>query len=382
MTDQPAAIDPEITAQSQASSTQLGDMLSLTRECPFCLSEISSNSLKCKYCCEWVTAARTTSSADAAELHERRLAEALEARVERHLVKRYSWIALIVAALTGGTATLLVKSTVDGMLADARESLAGAEALQARSLKTLDAIDAALNRMTILETKQATLAKSVADSEQRLRDVQTNSASLRRDQFFTSAEILKLTGDLDKRLSALASVVKSAAPSAARTTNIALAESSNRAAVAAALDRAENRQYPITVTPFANAQSVVNLLVKLGYSAALYDEADDDIDLSASGLVWIGRSVPFDVAINVLRAARQQLPDLRYIAITGENQMKDIGEWDKKIHLGASTKWAAEQGLAPFTDSEFDQLLKTTNTEEFRRLVRQHYGPPTETSGK
>src|SRR5438270_6373757 len=112
-------------------------------ECPNCREEVKDGARKCPHCNEWLIppSADDTgkiSEKDRVELAERRAAENVQTYVEKALIKRYAVMGLIVAALTGGTITVVVKSNVDSALLGTQQKLAAAEALQQRNLRTLD----------------------------------------------------------------------------------------------------------------------------------------------------------------------------------------------------------------------------------------------------
>jgi DNA repair exonuclease SbcCD ATPase subunit len=218
--------------------------------CPFCQQDISLEARKCPHCHEWVAQTPRTAELrdverDLNELAERRVSDAVRTNVEKELVRRYSWIGLIVAALTGGTIALLVNSA----LLDTRQNLAAAEALQERSVKSLDELDKSLHRMKQLEGKLRELSNQASGTESKFQELQVLSVSLRRDQYSSSSDILQVARGLESRVDALTSVVQELSLTPAQRAQLQQrgpATLPTNAILADVLQRAKSRLYQIS----------------------------------------------------------------------------------------------------------------------------------------
>jgi len=353
--------------------------------CRFCKSTISDDALKCGQCCEWLIAtpgsANSTPTADdRRELEERRVTEGVQARVERELLRRYSWVGLVVAALTGGTITLLVKASVDDALKSTRMNVAAAEALQARSSKSLDALDTALSRMKTLEDKQRELTTQALEAQKTLRELQTMDATLRHDQYLSAADVLKITEKLDERINVLNTDLHGLAQAHGATMNQpahTAPTTPSGPSIKIALERATKRQYPISISRLPRSEQLVAVLTEQGYSASIYDEpgvAKGTIDRPEDDeAVWIGRDVPYQVAIDTLRTAIQYMPLLQYFYINGDRD-RNLEATSKEIYFGGLTATAREWGTRPFTRQEISELLsRSTTQQEFHARIRSGY---------
>jgi len=335
--------------------------------CPFCRTTIDEQARKCPNCWEWLGPAPSveTDSKDRQELAERRMTDSVESRIEKNLLKRYSWIGLVVAALTGGTITLLVHSSVEETLRGTRTNLAAAEALQARSNKSLDALDESLQRLKLFETRLASLSAQAANTEQKYTQLAALSDSMRRGQYNLSTDILKITAELDRKIKALTKEAKPAMVAAA-------APVSDQTLITAALVRAAKRQYVVQITPMPSAPNLINALLAQGYSASEY-ATGGPLEPESNQAIWLGKDVSFVVAIEVIRIGLEHFPSLSFVAVYGEHPELQSTDVDKVIYLGGSTERAKRQKLTPFSAEELTLLLNSKTHDEFRAQIRAHY---------
>jgi hypothetical protein len=257
-------------------------------------------------------------------------------------------------------------------------NLAAAEALQTRSNKSLDALDTSLGRMKTLEEKQRAIAGQTADAENKLRDLQAADATLRRDQFVSAADVLKISEKLDERMNAIDASVQDLArgqkPSQVSATQVAAAKPS-APSIQVALQRATKRQYSIEVSRLPNIEALVTALTQQGYSASIYDSPLNDTNkidkVQQDEAVWVGSDVPFNVVIDILRVALAYLPSLKYVYINGD---RGEGRDDpREVYIGGATATAKEYGLSPFSSAEFTELLSSSREQDFRSRIRTHY---------
>jgi hypothetical protein len=82
-------------------------------------------------------------------LERRRLAEYVQESAEKALVRRYSWLGLIVATVTGGLVVLVVQNT----LLEARSELKLAEKMRSRAQSAMEDMAAAQERLSELKIR-------------------------------------------------------------------------------------------------------------------------------------------------------------------------------------------------------------------------------------
>ena len=141
---------------------------------------------------------------DALELQRRRLLEDIRESVEKQLIRRYSWIGVVVAAVAG----LLVTLTVRDLLSDARVQLAAARQVQEDTTKRL--LDATQASTELSATTEASIKKFEAvktSVERRLQEVISQATSLRTSLAKESTSTLKISADLNTELKRLSKAV-------------------------------------------------------------------------------------------------------------------------------------------------------------------------------
>lgn len=349
-------------------------------ECPNCREEVKEGARKCPHCHEWLIPPPTDGKEemqadDRIELAERRAAENVRAYVEKDLIKRYMGIGLIVAALTGGTITIFVKSNVDSALLGTHQRLAATEALQQRNLKTLDDFDKAMLRMNELNKNLVDLTTSASDTEKKFKELQKSADSLRRDQFASSKDVLDVAERLDEKISTLASVVRGFELDSAVIQRVDTLIK-NPSTIPQVLARAEKRQYPIQLSNIPNASHIVEALSNGGYNASIFKSFDSEIKIPKNyQLIWISKNVPYDVAIDVIKTSLKFYPELNYIHIDGDFDF-ELEDKDAKLFLGATTERAESLGLKKVPSDFFPSLFSVKSQKAFHDLIRSTYGKP------
>ena len=213
------------------------------------------------------------------ELAERRAAEVVQSRVEKALISRYAWIGLLVAALTGGTVTLLVNSA----LVDTRADLAVAEALRDRSLSILDRLEHSLESIHHLE-------ESIGELTAEAQNLRSTATLLRQDQTSSEEEVLGVSEKIQERLDVLESVVQELNLSAGSRRKLA---DVTRKVVRPARKRVEKRRYRVHVINMPTAKNLKEALTRAGFSAAIYGAAARQKRPADQQTVVVGREVPF-----------------------------------------------------------------------------------------
>src|SRR5258708_15578825 len=115
--------------------------------------------------------------------------------------------------------------------------------------------------------------------------------------------------------------------------------------------------YPILVNRLSKADQLVNQLRAMGYAASLYDEESPDEEEysgeedysdehehlgprgpEGSAAIWLGAKVPPEYAVEIIRAARDNWPFLKYVHLSTDSN--DPDEMHHQVFLGGATSSA------------------------------------------
>jgi methyl-accepting chemotaxis protein len=144
------------------------------KQCPYCVQEIADKARKCHYCGEWIDEGikeKGPRNELVDSLYKKQVADELRDGVEKSLKKKYAWLGLLVFVLSGGGITLLVNNILSG----AQTNVAVAEALQKRSIKTLDELDKSIKKIDQFTTSIERIEKRAQALENRYSAVENFS---------------------------------------------------------------------------------------------------------------------------------------------------------------------------------------------------------------
>lgn len=135
--------------------------------------------------------------------------------------------------------------------------------------------------------------------------------------------------------------------------------------------------YTVSVTPFADAEEFVALLKASGYSADIYEPVLEREPRGSQPeehkTIWLGKNVPLEFAREVVKIAKQHYPHLKYISTPGELRDDPPEYVHNQIYIGGATSTALQDGLKPWEESDFDDLLKAPTKEALHKKVRAKY---------
>ncbi len=228
--------------------------------------------------------------------------------------------------------------------------------------------------MSDLDKSLKGLTESATDTAKRFNDLQAAAASLRKDQFASSKDVLDVAAKLDDKISALASVLEELDLSKNVTEKVQKLTTKSQT-INPVLARAEKRQYPIGVENIPNADQIVDALVARGYSASVFNK-EGQYDPEAWQVIWVDSTVPYDFAIDVIKTAIKFYPQLKYMFIVRDLRPGWVSSY--KFFLGAKTEWAKDLGLKSLPNDFFPSLFTVKSQEAFNSLVRSYYGEPKE----
>jgi hypothetical protein len=97
-------------------------------------------------------------------------------------------------------------------------------------------------------------------------------------------------------------------------------------------------------------QRVVEIFRPKGYHVDVIAEGVPTKTVADYPVIEVGSEVPAGEAIQVIRAAREVVPTLRYVFITEDPDMANV------IFVGAGTSWIKYKDLKPLSEKDFQDL--------------------------
>lgn len=129
-------------------------------------------------------------------------------------------------------------------------------------------------------------------------------------------------------------------------------------------------EYKIDVSYVNGSRQFVKDLNRKGYKAEIYFGADGKsaqlkkyIEHEA---IWIGRRVPVDFAIEIIKMAIKKFPHLKYIDLSPDFAPEYVHD---QIYIGGATSTALEDGLKKLTSSDFTRFFECKSMEEMHEFI-------------
>ena len=254
----------------------------------------------------------------AKELVGRQLADDVGARIEKQLQKRYAWLGVAVALLTGGLGTLIVKTTIT----DAVATIKVQEKLQERFTNQLEGIE---------DTVRASseLAKNLADLEIRIQDAARKEGVLNTRLSNASTTTLSVSASLQDQIDGLRIVVEELADRVDSPVDLgAVAKASIRTGedIISAVDRAEKQLFPLHVkTSGVLGDNSLALIRAAGFEI---DYTADDMDVGDPSFVKTIRvtsAVPPQFVVELVEAVGRSngLP-INHIDLDADEEIQQV----------------------------------------------------------
>lgn len=346
----------------------------VTRTCPFCAAEIPEAAKKCRFCGEWVedeARVRQPSSVDYFDLYKKRIADEIRESVEKELKKRYAWVGLLVIFLTGGGITLIANNILSG----ANTNIAVSEAIQKRSVKTLDKIDDAAITLTKIETRLDRVTKNAADFEKQFTEIRTRSDELLASLSVFSKENLSVSQQLVTDVARLNKTVEQLAKLSGTETqeiqvqvrDIDSSLSSIKGDVVRAANRAERSRFPIEIRDFMTtppiAKELIDELKTRGFTARYFQRGRFDESPEKNEAILVGKEVPPSIAVEVIKAAISKAPFLQYVRFHELHP--------PSILIGGKTVFAEEAGFRRLSEKDWERLFGASSSAgEFHAVIQ------------
>lgn len=144
------------------------------------------------------------------------------------------------------------------------------------------------------------------------------------------------------------------------------------------LETVSKNLYEIKINDFSSKSSaLVNSLKEKGYSVDLYEGSygrrktkDKPSEYES---IWLGRNVPADIAIEVIKSAKQMFPFLKYISISGDHGEGPPENVHNEMFMGGATASAIGDNIKELKDSDFEKLYEISSRSDLHKFIRSFY---------
>ncbi len=144
--------------------------------------------------------------------------------------------------------------------------------------------------------------------------------------------------------------------------------------IAHAIRSRDLSRFQVTVSPIDGADEFVREINAAGFSGQVY-EAHSDLESSHSAhrAIWLGERVPYDIAISIIKLAKESFPHLDFIHLSGEGGNEPMESWYEVYIGGATSSAVGFLNLLPWSDENFERLCSAQSDSELHSLVRSNY---------
>lgn len=134
-------------------------------------------------------------------------------------------------------------------------------------------------------------------------------------------------------------------------------------------------QYNVHVCDMRGAKQLVSNMRANGFNASIYHSEIEKNKFSRreeSEAIWLGKNVPVEVAIPIIRLGIKHFPHIKYIGISG-----DMSEPPEEVHneifIGGATSTAKEEGLKEWSKEDFSKFSENMSQLDFHAYIRMFY---------
>ena len=118
----------------------------------------------------------------------------------------------------------------------------------------------------------------------------------------------------------------------------------------AAASSSGRRAFMVRLYDDPGMQRIVDIFRPKGYHVDVVHEGIPTKTVADYPVIQIGSEIPPGEAIQVIRAAKEAVPTLRYVFVTEDPDMANV------IFIGAGTSWIKYKNLKPLSDKDFQEL--------------------------
>ncbi|WP_051120116.1 hypothetical protein [Bacillus sp. 1NLA3E] len=130
--------------------------------------------------------------------------------------------------------------------------------------------------------------------------------------------------------------------------------------------------FKVEVSLMHMSSKLVSELRSRGFSANLYKSFRNKKKLethSEHEAIWLGDAIPVDMAIEVIKVAKDIFPHLKYIELSdGTDGAPEYVKY--QVFIGGATSTAVRRGLQALETEDFINLYKIKNIKDLHKFIR------------
>lgn len=128
----------------------------------------------------------------------------------------------------------------------------------------------------------------------------------------------------------------------------------------------------VEISPMYKSAELLRKISRQGYLTNIYRSPSSDkmvVPNAEHQAIWLGSEIPIEMAVDVIKVAKEFYPHLRYIEL---NDCEDgAPEFVKyQIFIGGATSTAKDRKLKPLNDNDFDKLCGMKDRKEMHAFVK------------
>lgn len=133
-------------------------------------------------------------------------------------------------------------------------------------------------------------------------------------------------------------------------------------------------QYKISNSLIGHRKFVTKMS-HLGYKIEIYRTIERERENpSEHKSIWLGKNIPLEIAIEVIKESKKSFPNLSYIHISNTIDDDSPRYIDDQIFIGGSTETAIDRyGLSAIKSSDFEKINSAKSIEELHKLIYKYY---------
>ena len=129
-------------------------------------------------------------------------------------------------------------------------------------------------------------------------------------------------------------------------------------------------EYKTSVSYINGSRQFVRDLNRKGYLAEIYFEAGEKSTQLKKNIeheaIWLGKRVPIDLAIEIIKMAKMKFPHLKYIALSPDFAPEYV---HYEIYIGGATSTAFEEKLNKLSLRDFERMYECQNVEDLHEYI-------------